>query len=298
MKKLCIFFCMFSLFLSAADVVRIIKVEGKVKIIADGKIITAKVNDEVKLDAVIKTFKGAKLVISLADGTLKTVNESTAISVKSLLGKSKKHNLLNLFLKIKKDTTPYASAPSAIAGVRGAEQGTKGSFGVKWQQNAKPDKKGSNPLFDRGEASFRNEEYDTAIETLITFLKDSKDDKQASLAHYYIGLSYIELLQYEDALKHIEASLKKSPEKKVEEALTYYKALCHYFLGEKKDLTKTLKAFFKDYPSGQLYWSAKSLHFFYLANEEKTKEAQKLKDEILMNCNDQEINDKISAVDL
>jgi len=262
---------------------------GKVEIAKRGKYISEK--------ARIKTYRNARLYL-VVEGKKYIIYENKTISVRSVIGKKDKKQLLNLFMKIRKDNR-VSIGSTTIAGVRGAEQGKKAQFGVIWDEG--PNIKSSlnsNLVFSRGVEFFNIGEYRNAIKVFCSYIENWKLAKRKTEAFYYIALSHIELFEYQDASGAIYAAEKTATSIDMKASLHYYKAVIAFFNNGDRGLTSAniLEEFFRKYPSGvSYYWEAKCLYFLCLLKDGQNQKAKLVKNDVLLNCPNKDIREKIQA---
>jgi tetratricopeptide (TPR) repeat protein len=290
-----------SLVISLSATIKTDQVIGVVKIIDNHKIIILKVGQEIKLSAIIRTYKNAKAQFVLPDGSKVTIGANKTVAVTTLIKsgevdktKQNKFNLTTFALKLKKNND-YIMILLIVAGIRGAEKGKKVAFGVRWQNNKSPQKINTVAKYSQAQKLFIQNEYENAVTKLLE-ITSSKDDQLKGKAYQLLSQSYIELLEYDKAIDACNSGIKTSSIEKLQYSFFYDQSLCYFLKGEYKQALNIITKSLTSNSTHKYYWSAKVLTLYSYLKLDNKRKAKNVKKEITLNCTDQEIIKSISTI--
>lgn len=307
MKKFIVSFLLLSALpmvaLAAAKEIKVSKVTGLVRVISGGEISAVAVGAVLPLDSTLKTYNGAQVVLSIG-GNSKVIEENRTISAAALAGgDSGLESALNLIGKL--TSRSYASGnASQVAGVRGAEQGKKGSFGVQWQGQSPARSAASaaaaNAEFEQARALCQSQDFEGAIAKLSVQIASSVDDAAKVKANLLLAQANLELVRHADALKAAEAGLALEPRDAAVLAQLKFAAVSAAWLSGKADAT--VAAVDKYFPAsgaaGDEHWNAQVIKVLALKAMGNKAAAKKLKAAVSSGCTNDEIAAALAQISL
>jgi hypothetical protein len=289
--------------LAAVKEIKVSKVTGLVRIISGGEISAAAVGAVLPPNATLKTYSGAQVVLSIGRNT-RVIEENRTISAAALAGgDSGLESAMNLIGKL--TSRAYSSGnASQVAGVRGAEQGKKGSFGVQWQgqSQAKPAASAvsASAELDQARALCQSQDFEGAIAKLDGYLASGPDDQAKAKANLLLAQAKLELVLHADALMAAEAGIALEPRDAAVLAQLRFAAVSAIWLSGKADAT--VAAVDKHFPAsgaaGDEHWNAQMIKVLALKAMGNKAAAKKLKAAVSSGCPNDEIVAALAQISL
>ena len=277
-----------------ANNITIRDVKGRVNIFMNNKTVIATNNMVLKKGSIIKTFNRSSATIVMENGNIKKLKQRSSLTLNYSKGKG---NIRSILLKLSSATTK-SMVPQTVAGVRGSEQGKKGTFGVKWQ-STKPSRANNSSLtYDRAMSSFNRGDYDKAKIGFNEYIKTTTSSTKEIKSLFHIALSEIELLEYNRAITTLNILKDKFPDKKMSSSILYYTAFCLFVTDNISRSKKYLNKYLKDNKGHYLYWDAKVLELMQCIGDNDIVQAKKIRNDISVNCKDENIHKNIMSMDI
>ncbi|MBN8217557.1 MAG: tetratricopeptide repeat protein [Spirochaetes bacterium] len=294
--------CIATVAFAATKEIKVTKVTGQVRILQGSESAPAMVGQVLPAGSTIKTYTGAQLALSI-DGTAKVISENRTVPVSVLAGgDSGLENATSLIGKLTARGYTGGGA-SSVAGVRGAEQGKKGSFGVQWQgQAASRPVAGANATsdLDQARALCEAQDFEGAIAKLNSFIAASNDDQAKARAQLLLAQADLELARSADALKAADAGLKLAPKDAAVSAQLRFAAVSAAWFSGKADAA--VAAVDVHFPAsaaaGDEYWNAQVIKVLALKTMGNKSAAKKLKAEVSTACPNDEIVAAVAQISL
>jgi tetratricopeptide (TPR) repeat protein len=273
------------------------EIEGNVRVNDANRSFKASSGMHVSAQAVIRVFKGARCTVTAPDNTRHVLNSDTITPLHILKKNNGSSEVSSILLRLRGDGIVSQSGHAQVAGVRGAEQGKRGQFGVQWQSE-NSDEDAAIDAYKKGIIFYEKGYFERALASFKRSLRLSKEGHTMNTSRYYHMRSQLELLDYNGALSDISLLQEVDDSELDTRALSYYAALCKYYQGKLKEAEEYISRFADENNGHQLYWPGKLLQLIIANKNGENKLAKAIRDDIILNCKDQDIHTSVMALDM
>jgi tetratricopeptide (TPR) repeat protein len=273
--------------------IRLIDFQGKIKIKSENRNVKIKRDMVLEKSYVVSVGRDSWILISGPDGKSKRKTEGV-IDVGTLYTVNASKGLSSLLKKIIKKKSGLYKQIDTVAAIRGAEQGKKGKFGVSWKNTKKP-RENKNDIYSQGVKYFENGSFNGAIKSFEKYIELATFPNNK--AYEYIGLSMMEVSNYKSAVSTFYKGMMESSRAEDKDRYIYNMGLAEFLQGKNTEsATFMYELINKKY--SVMHWQAKALQLLNELSQGKKTEALALIDDILINCNDSDIVDSVSNIDI
>jgi tetratricopeptide (TPR) repeat protein len=194
------------------------------------------------------------------------------------------------------------STSVAVAGVRGAEQGKKGSFGVQWQGTSQTKTSASATSASELEQA-RNlcsaQDFEGAISKLSAFISSSSDAQSKARANLLLSQANLELARSDKAIAAANAGLELSPnDSSVITQLNFALLSATWYTGKADATLAAIENYFPKTAgnASDEYWNAQVIKVLALKSTGNKMAAKKLKEELSSTCPNDEVVATLSQI--
>lgn len=263
-------------------------IRGSVKASVKGKSSKLEVGSKISGDTLIKVFQEGNITVKNEKGVTKTASVGTHM-LGALFEPAKKNDLLySKVVKLGNDATRSITTPAVVAGVRGAEQGKKGQFGVTWGGNKDAPSQEINNIKNIMKASH----FEPAIARLSALQSKTTESALTAEIHYLTAVCHYELIDFQNAKISIDNAILKAPNESLKQKYSY--TLQQVLFMQNDFINCNLVAESVTDKTLDTFWPGRLLKLYSLISLGQRDLAVIEKEKILLESNDPEIKNTAS----